>query len=49
MTEFIDWALQSANSYTLNVLDDTMTIPVGPVEDTVSQQSGNNDGVSYCG
>lgn len=49
VTEFVDWALPSTSSYTINVLDDAITVPIGPVDDTVSRKNGNQDGVSYCG
>jgi len=33
----------------MHVRDEPLILALGPVEDTLSRQSGNNDGVSHCG
>ena len=38
ITEFVDWSLDSASNFTINILDEEMVISVGPVEDSVSRQ-----------
>lgn len=48
-TSFIEWTLEGAESFNAYVLGDSVTIALGPVEDTVSRQSGNNDGLTHCG
>ena len=49
MTAFVDWQLETAHPTKANVLGDTVLIQLGPVEDTLSRQSGNKDGLSFCG
>ena len=48
-TAFVDWTLTSVGTITMNVRDDAQVIALGPVEDTLSRQSGNQDGLTHCG
>ena len=49
MSEFVEWALQEVQTVTVKVLGQTKSLALGPVKDTVSLQTGNNDGLTWCG
>ena len=49
MTAFADWHLKAAAPIQASVLADSTRIELGPVQDTVSRQNGNNDGLTHCG
>ena len=48
-TTFVDWSLQTIDPLEVYVLGESMQVNLGPVEDSVSRQSGNNDGLTFCG
>jgi hypothetical protein len=48
-TFFVDWNLSNEGPTQVNVLGETGTVALGPVEDSVSRQSGNTDGLTFCG
>jgi hypothetical protein len=48
-TFFVDWNLSNAEPTQVNVLGENGTVALGPVEDSVSRESGNQDGLTFCG
>jgi hypothetical protein len=48
-TFFVDWNLSNEGPTQVNVLGETGTVALGPVEDSVSRESGNQDGLTFCG
>ena len=49
VTQFVDWFHDTAEPIKANVLAEPVTVALGPVQDTVSRQEGNKDGLTFCG